>query len=917
METRTYTAEEFVIIDRIARIVSSVRGVKTDYTHLAAELEQAVSFDIFGVVLLRHDGEAVRVMVYQRASEGGWNTDHHQRPYRESMLERMRKAPAPIVHNYPAGLDGAPAESGDALSRYHHLHSALIVPLMVENHVLGTLELGSVALNVYNDTTLQRLVTTVARLLATAIEGVQLGGNAAIQDRQRKVLQDVTSALTTKIDLSAVLQRIVSGIAEALNVSACIVLLDRSRKQLSLVAHSGLDVEALNRVFHSGILVSDKGILGQTLRSRQNCASNDIAVDERFPESHPLSDELGLHSILSVPLRTETVIHGVFFLGSSDTGGFTPLKSDIFALFANQATIAIHNSSLLDAMEKRNRFYQTVEHLEQTLQQHRNREDNFATNTDLILLEEVREATQRTFGISFTTLLRFMTEKLPSLSERMLQMDIAIGQDKEAFSLHDLLDFSTEEQRDFYATSPEKHLVQERDTQSASSSHEETLSLLAQTAETALTRAAILGGLSRLLLQLKQFTNGVNDAWFIVDLQGHCIYMNPAAEALCGVRSEGMSSVYANQLISSSVVQAQVGEPIEQIFAKLLPRMRNIDEMLLYLHELAQGNSYRQALRCDLAVEPLTQRKDDSEASAEKSTGSSDSEWRDTHYLFTSYPLSDQQGQLEATALQMQNITEQVRDEKNRSVLLSAVTHDLRTPLTTIKAAVTGLMQTEFAWSEEDRQEILVDIDSETDHLTVLVNDLVELSRIEMGALTLDKTWCDVTEIVHGAISTIEKADKRILAGRDINVCVRAPSSLIWCDHVQLQRVFFHLLKNAAHRGPASTPIDVILETSEESKEHLLIRVIDRGANIPEAERAHIFQTFNSLRSYGNGMSLAICKGLIAALQGRIWVETMEDIHISFSFTLPTHPHFYNATQHAGIDSGDASATLKEKEGLL
>src|SRR5436305_11650170 len=127
METRTYTAEEFATMERIARIVSSVRGVKTDYTSLAAELEQAVSFDIFVVVLLRNDREAVRVMVCQRGTEG-WATDYHQRPYRDSMLERMSQEPTPIVRDYPNGLDGSPVESGDALSEYHHLRSTLIVP---------------------------------------------------------------------------------------------------------------------------------------------------------------------------------------------------------------------------------------------------------------------------------------------------------------------------------------------------------------------------------------------------------------------------------------------------------------------------------------------------------------------------------------------------------------------------------------------------------------------------------------------------------------------------------------------------------------------------------------------------------------------------------------------------------------------
>jgi signal transduction histidine kinase/GAF domain-containing protein len=896
MDVRTHTAEQFITMERIARIVSSVRGVKTDYTSLAAELEQAVSFDIFAVVLLRYDREAARVMVCQRASEG-WTTDYHQRPYRDSMLERMSQEPALIVHNYPNGLDGLPIESGDALSKYHHLRSALIVPLIVEERVLGTLELGSVTLDVYTDTALQRLVKAVASVLATAIEGVQLGGNAAIQDRQRKALKEVTSALTNKIDLSAVLKRIAVGIAEALNVSACIVLLDQYQKQLRLAAHSDLNATALERVFGSGMGVSDKEILGQTLLSRQARLSNDIAVDERFPEDRLLRDELGFRSILSVPLLSENALYGVFFLGSSDTGGFTPLKADILSLFANQATIAIRNSLLSDAMEKRNRYFQAVEDLQQSLPQPDLHEEDPAKDTDLVLLKRVHEETQRIFGISFTVLLRFMAENLSSLSEHALPTDLASGQDKEILSLRDMLAFSTDAQVATYRSSPEKRTIHEKEYNPHEETfpHRETLSL-----ETALTQATMLGDFSRLLLQLKQPTNWVNDAWFIVDFHGRCIYMNPVAEYLCHLRSEGKSSFCLNQLISPAVMHAQAGEHIEQIFAKLLPRMRNKRRFLSYLRDVAQGNSSQQELYCGLAPEALPIQKPDGEEDIEELLGQNESVWRDSHYLLKSYPLPNQQGQLEATVLRMQDVTEQVRDEKNRSLLLSGITHDLRTPLTTIKAAVTSLMETKFAWSEEDRQEMLVDIDKETDHLTGLVTDLVELSGIEMGALTLEKTWCDVEEVVHGAI---KKIDDYILEQRPVNVQVHLPFTMVWCDYLQLQRVFFHLVKNAAHRSPALSPIDIVLEIAEQQKEHLFVRVIDRGKDIPVRERPHIFETFHSMRSCGNGMGLAICKGLIAAFQGQIWVEATEDVRTSFSFTIPAHPP---------MQTGDAGMTRRE-----
>ena len=127
---------------------------------------------------------------------------------------------------------------------------------------------------------------------------------------------------------------------------------------------------------------------------------------------------------------------------------------------------------------------------------------------------------------------------------------------------------------------------------------------------------------------------------------------------------------------------------------------------------------------------------------------------------------------------------------------------------------------------------------------------------------------------------------------------------MIWCDHLQLQRVFFHLVKNAVQRSPALATIDVVLEMSE----HLFVRVIDQGKAIPVVECPHIFETFKSLSSYGNGMGLAICKGLIAALQGQIWVETTGDARTSFAFSIPIRPPIQTG------DLGETSMSVREKE---
>src|SRR5438876_1396484 len=201
METRTWppTQEQSALVERIARIISRIRGAKPDYARLAAELVPAIPFDVFGIVLLRHDREAVRVVVCTHEADG-WIAHYHQHPLKDSMLENILQRchttsvdttgnepylEASASHeqnlanieirNYPVGLDGSPAQSGDASSGRPFLRSTLIAPLVVGDQILGTLELGSTRINAYAGDVLQRLITAVAHVLAAAIESAQFG----------------------------------------------------------------------------------------------------------------------------------------------------------------------------------------------------------------------------------------------------------------------------------------------------------------------------------------------------------------------------------------------------------------------------------------------------------------------------------------------------------------------------------------------------------------------------------------------------------------------------------------------------------------------------------------------------------------------------------------------------------------------
>ncbi len=844
-----HASEEFAIVERVARIVSSVYGARPDYTRLAAELAQAISFDVFGIVLLQHDRKAVRVTVCQRQTgvlgsevPQQWVAHYHQHPFTDSMLQRLSNETTLIVNDYPQGLSGSPAESGDALSSYPHLRSTCIVPMHTKGRILGTLELGSVTPANYANDQLQRLIGAVAQVLSAALERTQLEGNAEIQDRQRQALKDVSRALTSAMDLTTILTHITDGVAKALHVASMIVTFDQHQAKVQLAAQSGLDETFLRTLLNDTFVLTDSCILGSTLLHGQSYMSNDIQVDERFPASYVLTSALSIHSVLSYPLEVQNTMYGALLLCSPDTGGFSPLKADIVALFASQATLALHNAALVEADSQRKRFQDAIERLEQAVSTRK-----LSKAREYELLVRAREEAQRTFGVSLASILRFVSDTLLVHNE------------------------------------PEVRRMLLKESQ------------LAQSADTVLARTGIVGELSALLMQVQPATKGIKDAWFVTDLQGRCMYMNPVAEALCHVQLADIEKTAMS---------------LEVVFSSLLAYIRNSDEVRRYLQDFAFGSLYKQELRCVVALEVVHvaikgDTKKQRESLSSTTNWQKDSQLQqhsgknflrtmklenmpsDTHYLLTRHPLHSQQGHLTAYALQAHDITTQVRDEKNKASLLSSVSHDLRTPLTTIKAAVTGLLQKDIPWDEQMRREMLEDIDAETDHLTVLVSALVEMSRIEMGALILEKEWCDITEIIYEALM---KA-KRVLATRNVKTQFQSSLPLLFIDHVQIERVLSHLLENAAHHTQENTEIliEVDVVTGEATPPMVRVQVVDEGSGVSAYERERIFKSFYGLQAQGSGLGLAICKGIIEMHSGRIWVETAQK-GARFIFTLPVDP---------------------------
>lgn len=225
-----------------------------------------------------------------------------------------------------------------------------------------------------------------------------------------------------------------------------------------------------------------------------------------------------------------------------------------------------------------------------------------------------------------------------------------------------------------------------------------------------------------------------------------------------------------------------------------------------------------------------------------------------------------------------------------KSALLSSVSHDLRTPLAGIKAAASSLLQDDIKWSEEDRRAFLLDINSGADRLTRLVSNLLDLSRIEAGALNPSPDWEDVRELILRVVRRCE----RTIGAHAIVTHIDDDLPLVRLDTVLTEQVLTNLLDNAAKYSHAGTAINVAahLEEDVDGARCMVIAVSDVGPGIPLSEQSRIFEKFyrgrrTSPGSKGTGIGLAIVKGLMDAQGGRVTVESTPGQGSTFTLRWP------------------------------
>jgi len=247
--------------------------------------------------------------------------------------------------------------------------------------------------------------------------------------------------------------------------------------------------------------------------------------------------------------------------------------------------------------------------------------------------------------------------------------------------------------------------------------------------------------------------------------------------------------------------------------------------------------------------------------------------------------INETNARMRRTASEMEALREA---DRLKSRFVVAVSHDLQSPLTAIRASVESLLDQDGVHSAQMHEHLLHNIAGQASRLDRLVDELLDLARIEAGVLLLDRDWIELPALIADTVAKFEELHSGCRVERDL----AADVPLQYVDPVRLAQVLWNLLENALKYASSCTSIKV---EARWIRNEVLIGVADHGPGIPADEREKVFQHFYRLErdqkthTRGSGLGLAICQGIVQAHGGRIWVEDQPAGGSVIRFALPLH----------------------------
>jgi len=344
--------------------------------------------------------------------------------------------------------------------------------------------------------------------------------------------------------------------------------------------------------------------------------------------------------------------------------------------------------------------------------------------------------------------------------------------------------------------------------------------------------------------RLEALVQSMEDGLILEDLDGNVLYANRTVAEL-----------------TSFSRREVVGAPVEKLMARILRLARQPEKTSAAIHKALNHEGSR---RVDIElVEPTGRR----------------------YLRLRIFDVTDSNGTPIGRGRILQDVTRRRELDRMKSSLISTVSHELRTPLAAIKGYASTLLAEDVEWDPVSQREFLTIISNETDRLTELVKDLLDMSRIEAGNLSISRLEADLGEM-------IEHAAQRAYSqpGDRLRVSIAANVPPLFVDRQRIEVVLRNLIENAAKYSGEHTPIWI---SAVRQGNEVIVRVEDQGVGIPEEHSQHIFESFYRIENgldrttSGAGLGLAICQGFVRAHGGRIWLEKRaQGTCIAFSLPL-------------------------------
>ena len=252
----------------------------------------------------------------------------------------------------------------------------------------------------------------------------------------------------------------------------------------------------------------------------------------------------------------------------------------------------------------------------------------------------------------------------------------------------------------------------------------------------------------------------------------------------------------------------------------------------------------------------------------------------------TAAAIQAPQGQPSSGVLNVRDITRSREAEQLRSTFLSVVSHELQTPIAIIKGYASTLAREDAHWDAAALRERLHAIEEEADRLNHLVGNVLYVSRIQAGGLTMERGELDLSEMTRSVVRRFHARSP----DRKISARFPAETPLVYADRGRIEEVLLNLLDNAVKYSPRGQDIRVRGQVADDE---VIVSVTDAGQGIPLREQERIFERFQQLdntasrRTPGTGLGLYICRAIVEAHGGRIWVQSELGVGSTFYFSLP------------------------------